>query len=277
MRTISNDLKTEIAKGTIARLLKIDCTNGSVFAFTDTDMPITVEGQLYTPAPGLQSVKLTSTSNVEVSNQSIGAAMLDVPEEDLLGGVFDSAVITASWASWANPAAGKVDVFSGVLGELTWDERGFLADVVSTMKQLERNIGWSYTNTCRHGLFSTTEVGKIGKCGLSSASYTFSGAVTSVALNKWKFGTGLSQATGYFSSGVLTWVTGNNAGLSVTIKSQVSGNLEVYIPTAFTIQVGDTFTIQAGCDKTMATCRDKFSNLNNFGGFPHIQQDASFR
>lgn len=277
MRTISNDLKAEIAAGRIARLLKIECTNGDIYAFTDTDIPITIDSQLYIPAPGLQSVRLTSTSNVEVSNQSICAAMLDVPEAELLGGSFDSAIITASWASWALPSAGKVDVFSGVLGELTWDERGFLADVVSTMKQLERNIGWTYTNTCRHSLFSTAEVGRIGKCGLSASSYTFTGAITSVITNKWKFDTALTNPTGYFSSGVLTWTSGNNAGLSVTIKSQTGGVLEVYIPCAFSTQVGDTFSIKAGCDKTLGTCRDKFSNLNNFGGFPHIQQDASFR
>jgi uncharacterized phage protein (TIGR02218 family) len=109
------------------------------------------------------------------------------------------------------------------------------------------------------------------------AAYTFTGAVTSVETNKWKFTTNLSNATGYFDAGVLTWSTGNNAGLSVTIKTQTSGQLEVYIPTAFTIQIGDTFSVQAGCDKTAAVCTSKFSNLNNYGGFPHIQQDISFQ
>ena len=277
MRTISNDLKTEIAAGRIARLLKISCQNGTVYAFTDTDLPITVDGLLYTPAPGLQAVRLTATSNVEVSNHEIGAALLDLPEEDLAGGVFDSAGIVASWASWAIPSAGKVDVFVGTLGEVTWDERGFVADVVSSMKLLERNIGYQYTNTCRHKLFGTAEAGKIGFCGVSPASYTFTGAVTSIQTNKWKFSTDLANPTGFFSSGVLTFTSGNKAGLSTTIKSQTLGVLDVYVPTAFSIQVGDTFSIQAGCDKTAGTCTSKFSNLNNFGGFPHIQQDVSFR
>ena len=36
------------------------------------------------------------------------------------------------------------------------------------------------------------------------------------------------------------------------------------------IMVGDTFTVTAGCDKTLATCRDRFANVDNFRGFPHI-------
>jgi uncharacterized phage protein (TIGR02218 family) len=33
---------------------------------------------------------------------------------------------------------------------------------------------------------------------------------------------------------------------------------------------GDTFIVTAGCDKTLATCRDRFANSENFRGFPHI-------
>ena len=31
-----------------------------------------------------------------------------------------------------------------------------------------------------------------------------------------------------------------------------------------------TFTVTAGCDKTYPTCRDRFANVVNFGGFPHM-------
>ena len=33
---------------------------------------------------------------------------------------------------------------------------------------------------------------------------------------------------------------------------------------------GQTFTVTAGCDKTVATCSAKFSNAINFRGFPHM-------
>jgi len=277
MRTISNDLKAEIKAGRIARLLKITCKNGDVYAFTDTDMPLVVDSVKYTPAPGLQSVKLTATSDVQISNQEIGAALSEIPEQDLIGGVFDSAEIIASWASWANPGAGKVDVFVGTLGEVTWDDRGFVADVVSNMKAMERIIGWQYTATCRHTLYGGPAAGKIGSCGVNPATFTFTGSVSSILTPKWRFTASLSQPDGYFSAGVLTWTTGNNAGLSVTVKRQTGAEFELFLPTAFTFAAGDTFSIKAGCDKTLETCKNKFNNLNNYGGFPHIQQDINFR
>jgi len=36
------------------------------------------------------------------------------------------------------------------------------------------------------------------------------------------------------------------------------------------IAVGDTFRVTAGCDKTHAACRDRFKNILNFRGFPHM-------
>ncbi len=36
------------------------------------------------------------------------------------------------------------------------------------------------------------------------------------------------------------------------------------------VAAGDTFTLTAGCDKRLATCRDRFANALNFQGFPHM-------
>jgi uncharacterized phage protein (TIGR02218 family) len=33
---------------------------------------------------------------------------------------------------------------------------------------------------------------------------------------------------------------------------------------------GDRCRIEAGCDKKLSTCREKFDNILNFLGFPHI-------
>lgn len=39
--------------------------------------------------------------------------------------------------------------------------------------------------------------------------------------------------------------------------------------------VGDTFHIVPGCDKRLATCRDRYANVINFRGEPYLPgQDA---
>jgi uncharacterized phage protein (TIGR02218 family) len=37
------------------------------------------------------------------------------------------------------------------------------------------------------------------------------------------------------------------------------------------------FTIYAGCDKRLATCRAKFDNVVNFRGFPHMPGNDALR
>jgi uncharacterized phage protein (TIGR02218 family) len=280
MRTISPQLKAEIAAGTIARLLKIACQDGQVFAFTDHDRPLTVDGVTYDPSAGLQSVKYVATADVQVSNQEVGAAVVDVPEEDLLGGVFDGADVEASWASWRHPEHGRLVTFKGTIGEVSWDEGSFLADIVSFMRQLERNVGQVVTSSCRHELFGAGGPGLVGRCGLDPAAFTFAGTIAAVTLPKWKFtmaGAAAARPDGYLANGVLTWTSGRNAGLSVTVKTQVGAAVELFLPAAFTVDAGDAFTVVAGCDKTLATCRDRFANVANFGGFPHVNTDVGYR
>ena len=43
-------------------------------------------------------------------------------------------------------------------------------------------------------------------------------------------------------------------------------------------RAGDDFVVRAGCDKRLETCRDRFANVVNFRGFPHIPgQDTVIR
>ena len=57
------------------------------------------------------------------------------------------------------------------------------------------------------------------------------------------------------------------------MKTHVNGGtvtLDLWQAMPQAIAEGDTFTVTAGCDKRFATCRDKFANVVNFRGFPHI-------
>lgn len=277
MRTIASNLMGEIMNGTIANIMKITLQNGTVFGYTDYVSNLVVDGVTYVPAPGLQKVKMTLAANAEVSNQEFGSAWVDAPEEDLQAGLFDSATMEVAWASWVHPEYGKVVVFTGQLGEISWSEDGFKADIVSFMKNLAKNIGNVYTANCRHTLFDQTGVGKVGACGLADTSFKFTGSISSVTTQKWKFAISVSKDDGYFDNGHIKFTSGYNSGLSCVIKTYASNVITLMLPSAFIVNSGDTFEIFAGCDKTLETCKSKFNNVVNFGGFPHIQPDVSFK
>lgn len=278
MRSINPDLYDDIQSGSICRLIKLTTKTGAVYAWCDSDMPVTIDGVTYKPAPGLQTLNYVATADTEVSAQQIGSGWVDVPEEDIKAGFLDNAEIEGAWASYEHPENGRLVVFVGKVNDITYHESGFKAEIMSFMKQLERNIGHTYTATCRHKLFSSPGPGLAGACGLSSSSYTFSGSVATIVKNRWKFTTsGLTNPDGYFSSGTLTFTSGNNSGLSFQVKSHSSAGFELFLPTGYLIEVGDTFTVKAGCDKTFETCKSKFDNAVNFGGFPHINPNVNYR
>jgi len=281
VRNISPELKQEIIDGKRAVLVKITRSDDTVYAYTDHDLPLTVSGTTYVPSPGIKRVSLTSTTDDRVSNQEFGSAWVDAPEEDLLAGLFDNATVETMICSWNRPDLGTYTMDKGNLGVIQWTADGFRGDVQSHMRQLTRNILFSYTANCRHRLFGQFDTKTIGACTLNSSSYTFPGAVTSVTTDRLIFVvSGLSQADGFCSSGTLTWSTGLNAGVTSPVKKHVAGgtvSIELLLPTPHDIIAGDNFDITAGCDKTLATCKAKFNNVINFGGFPHIQVEITSR
>jgi hypothetical protein len=88
-------------------------------------------------------------------------------------------------------------------------------------------------------------------------TYTSGGVVTPLG----------GSSTGYFTYGIITWLTGDNAGSSMEIAAYVPGQLTLALPMPNAVQIGDTYSIVAGCDKFLPTCRDKFGgNVVNYDG-----------
>lgn len=107
--------------------------------------------------------------------------------------------------------------------------------------------------------------------------YSQTGTVSSVTSNRVFEDDSLQQADGWWDYGKVTWLTGNNAGLSMEVRTfAVSGSpdagvITLFLPMIQEIQTGDTYTITVGCRKRFSTdCISKFGNSDNFRGFPHI-------
>lgn len=114
-----------------------------------------------------------------------------------------------------------------------------------------------------------------GNCGLTASNFTVSftaktGSTQSILTPT----TAFARSAGYFTQGVVTCLTGQNAGLSATVKlHDTSGNLELVYPFILPVAAGDTYSVVKGCDKTTAMCAasieasgTSINNLNNYGG-----------
>lgn len=76
----------------------------------------------------------------------------------------------------------------------------------------------------------------------------------------------------FFENGVLTWVSGKNAGRACEVVSYDSstGKAQMALPFPYQPQIGDVFSLQVGCNKDHQTCRVKYDNLLNFRGHPRV-------
>lgn len=102
------------------------------------------------------------------------------------------------------------------------------------------------------------------------------GTVVSVTDNQTFVSNDILKESGYYDGGLLYWETGRNAGRFTEIRDQNSGRITTFVRMVFTPQVGDRFVIYPGCDKTLSTCKDKFDNVLNFRGEPHVPGQDKF-
>jgi uncharacterized phage protein (TIGR02218 family) len=104
-----------------------------------------------------------------------------------------------------------------------------------------------------------------GQYAVTAGVYSFSGSDSGK-----KVVFTFTYAQGFFTYGLVTWLTGANAGYQMDVRQFSPGTVTLALPMTYPIAVGDTFTIVAGCDKTAATCKSRFANLLNFRGEPFI-------
>lgn len=113
---------------------------------------------------------------------------------------------------------------------------------------------------CRHPLYSP-------QCGVFASAYDTDGTVASIAPSGLQLvsAAAAAQAVGYYTGGILAvggvrrFIVTHAAGGALTLSRAVPGLL-----------VGAAIKLYPGCDHTRTACADKFSSLDNFGGFPWI-------
>ena len=131
-----------------------------------------------------------------------------------------------------------------------------------------------FQRSCRHALYGRGC--KVDKNLFAVSDYI--GSISGLTLDIPSAG---SKANGWFTGGMIELPDGSlrmivsHVGSSITI-SRASKYLEDnYINSGYGNSYGNFYgglrvTIYPGCDRTIATCRDKFNNLDNQGGFKWI-------
>jgi len=249
---------------TLATCWKIVRRDGVILGFTTLDRDLTVAGQIYRTMPAFRPSAISGGSGLAVDNMEIEGALTSgaITRKDLDSGRYDFARIEVFLVNWQDPDGGVHALRHGALGEVRIRDEAFVAEVRGLKQKLQSPVGEVYSPECR------ADLGDV-RCGVALRDFTVVGAVTSVAASA-SFSSDLTDPDDWFHYGRLRWLTGANAGLDFEVKAHLAGDLTLNTAPPAPIQTGDRFETHAGCDKRLATCRDKFDNVLNFRGEPFI-------
>jgi uncharacterized phage protein (TIGR02218 family) len=119
---------------------------------------------------------------------------------------------------------------------------------------------YKYQGLCNNVLFDDL-------CQVTKASFTHTDTCTDVT------GSDITVQNLATTFPTANWAVGGYASFNDSdfrlVMAQTSDVLTLFIPFENS-PLGQTVKVFAGCDHLIATCKDKFSNLINFGGYPYV-------
>jgi uncharacterized phage protein (TIGR02218 family) len=267
-------------------LYTITLSGGAVVRYCQGQSDIVYAGNTYS-AGGSTGPYFDRTSNKSQISWKIGVGndqlVIDVipGSATILGqpfltaircGFFDGAIFELDRAfmpTYGNTAAGLVMMFLGRVAEIDAG-RSLTTWTINDFREL-------LSQPWPRNLFQAGCVNTFGdaSCGINQNDFS-ANAVVLPGSTTTSILSGLTNPTDYFTAGKFIFTTGSNAGLTYSVSSYVEtatsiGVITPVAPLVIAPNVGDAFTIFAGCDRTLGPngC-PKFSNVANFRGFPYV-------
>lgn len=267
MRDLPPAFAAHLAGGatTLCRCWALRRRDGVALGFTDHDRDIAVAGLTYAARTGLEAAEAAAELGFAVSGGDVSGALsgLGLTEADIAGGLYDGAAVETWLVDWTDPDT-RLLLDLGTLGEIRRAGDAFVAEVRGLADRLDAERGRTYRATCGADLGDA-------RCGVDVARFRTAGTVDRLA----EPGTLAVSfagpvADGLFTGGRLTWTGGANLGLSGDVRTHLGALVELWEAPPRGVAPGDAFTLVAGCDKRLSTCRGTFANALNFQGFPHM-------
>lgn len=274
-----NGLRDHLQGGctTVCQCWRVERRDGVAMGFTDHDVALVVDGFSYEPQSGFAQSEARLSLGMGIDKLDIEGALSSVQlaEDDIAAGLFDGARVTTLLVNWQNPAQAET-IRTAVIGKIVRADGRFIAELESLMASLDRPNGRFLRRVC------DAELGD-GRCKVDLDGGGFKGAGTVLArdaANAVRVGGLEGFANRWFALGHVTWTDGALNGQVYPVldhRIATHGVLLVLPPEMRLPEVGDNFSIVAGCDRLFATCKAKFGNAENFRGFPHLPgNDAAY-
>ena len=216
-----------------------------------------------------------------------GASTIDVGFSDSLdtatraeieSGKWDDAQVFEFATDWANPVEDEEEINLYTMGPVTESDGLFSITLMGIKDKLNQSNGRTHTPSCLwvfadEHLDTGVIASDKSRCKLAGAPFKVSGTITHVTDAGTFRDDTRGEAADYFGNGEIIFTSGENLGLSRrNVKAYAAdGTITTNAPFYYLPQVGDSYTMIAGCRKRgPEDCTTKFSNRKRFGGFSYI-------
>lgn len=256
----------------LARIVRITRLDGFELDIAEAEETIRVGmGDLFVNFAPLPGAAISAVKHI--INGDVGSMQIQFAHSE--GGTLDTAELNTGFWDGATVQTWLVDraaattlgdpLFTGIIDTVSINPVGSsgLFDIRGLSVRAEAFIQ-TYQPMCRTDLFSSL-------CQLNPDDWDHAGTVGTI-VDRFNFtvaGLGSPPADGWFNQGTFVTASGFKAVIANWFQSTLK--ITTYQPQCISrLTAGEAITLYPGCDKTGATCRDKFSNKINFQGEDHF-------
>jgi len=249
----------------VAVLWRLERRDGIALGLAGHDRDLWCAGFRYRAAPGMVLSAIEADGAIDAGEMDVAGALSHdlISEADLDAGRWDAARLLTGLVDWTAPDAGIDWLFVGSLGMVERTEGRFTATLAGGKAVLAAPFVPFAAPSCRAEFCGPG-------CTLSRARFEARLTVSAVTPGGIGFAELDGAAAPLFSDGALRWLSGANAGLEAEILDGQDGVLRLSGRLAAPIAPGDRAIAIQGCDRTIATCADRFGNAANFQGEPYL-------
>ena len=248
---------------TIALCWRIERRDGIAIGLTAHDRDLTIDGLVHRAAPGMTPSAIKRSDGLDADTMDVTGALTSaaISARDLAAGRWDGAAVRLFVVDWTG-AAGRVDLGGGTIGAIETKNGAFTAELRGSSAALDRPVAEETSAECR------AELGD-RRCRVAMAGRRRFARIVSVAGRAVTVDAGEAEPNAC-GGGLLRWFGGANSGLEAAIASSDGATVTLRIEPVFAAAPGDMVELIEGCDKSLATCADRFGNAVNFRGEPYL-------
>lgn len=256
--------------------VRIVAENGTTVRFTAYPRDVVMAGgQTYTAGGGYDFTgQATSTRMAPPAIDLSGIAdAFGISRAQVASGLFDGARLYCFATTWDAPVEDEEPIGAGILGKTRLEDDRYTVEMMNILDVLGQSVGDSYSPACQ----KTFGGQEFGGCGVDLATVTVSGTITHVSSQLALRDSARTEVEDYFGAGLLTITSGDNSGLAGhEVRAYAAdGTITLFEPFYYPVQVGDTYTMVAGCRRRLVDCQ-KHGNILRFGGFPNVPTSSQY-